>query len=1416
MSGRDLTDRMPRQELRTDPPRLDQPEQRHLKSEQRRLRERRLVDPLTREDDLAQRQVHLPVQLRAHRVERRREHRERLIQLSAHPGTLTALAGEQERRPPHRAGRPQHRARRRCAGRERGQLRVEEVESGNRQHGTVLEGAPCGGERPADVEERGLGLLAQVVAQSLGLGAQRLGALGGQHHGQHPGGRRRVRLGGRGAARRGRLLDDGVGVGAADPEGGDAGAAGTAGPRPLARLGQQLDRALSPVHVRGRLGDVQRLRQHTVPHRHDDLDDARHARCSLGVPQVRLDRAEPERPVGRALAAVGGQQRLGLDRVAQGGAGAVRLDQVDLVGAERRRGQGLADDPLLRGAVGGGQPVAGAVLVDRRAAHDREHRVTVAAGVGEPLDQQHARALGPAGAVRVVGEGLAASVAGEAALAAEVDEGAGSGHHGRATGERQRALAGAQRLDRPVQRDQRGGAGGVDGDRRALQPEHVGDPARGDAAGVAGPEVTLDARRDGGQAGDVVVVHDSGEDAGAAAVHGLRVDPGALERLPGRLQQQPLLRVHGQGLARADAEERRVELAGVVQESALAGVRGAGVVRVGVVQVLHVPAAVGGEGRDAVGALGDHPPQVLGRAHVARVAAGHADDGDRVVVGGRHDGCGLGGRLAETQRLGEEVVGERGGRRVVEDHGGGQPYAGHGVQAVAQLDRGERVETGLPEGLGRVDDVRARVAQHLGDLGADQLQQLTLLLLLPQRQQPVDQRGAGGGGACGGQPTGRGADQSAEDGGQAAGTGLLAQGRRVQPDRDERGGGPAERRIEEGQAQVRGERGDAVAGHPLHVGLVQGAGHAVRPQAPGQRGRRQSGCPAVLGEGVQEAVRRRIVALTSRTEHPGSRGEHHEGGEILLLRQLVEVPGRVHLGTQHGVDALRRQRGDDAVVQHTGGVHHGGQRVLQRAQQLGQRGTVGDVAGRDGDLRAQLAQFGSEFGGSGSLGPAPRDQQQATRTVRGHQVPGEQPAQSAGGPGEQHGALGVQLRRIAFACRYPCQTRRERRTRTQGELRLTGVDGGGEHGRRGRVLVQIDEHDPARVLRLRRTHQTPHRGGGQVTDVLTVTGGHRSARDDHQPRVRENVLGQPGLQQFERAVDLLAHLLRGDRPCAGADRQVERAGRVVLLAVQTGGEGGQVLGGVDAVTGGQQPGGQAQPVGADHGVPLGLGVAVGQGEGGPVLDEESVGERGDPAVTGAQLLGGERPQHQALHRGDRRAGDVHGGQRHGVGARGRDPHPQGGGAHRVQRHAAPGERQAALGGLVALGGPGALQRGGVQGGVEQRRVQAEAGRFGGALLGEGDLGEDLLAAHPGGTQAAEGRAVAEPGLGESGVEVGQVHGPSVGGRPDGRVEAELGRGGRGAEQTFGVPGPRLVVGAVLGTGVDGQRAQARRVGLADP
>jgi hypothetical protein len=131
----------------------------------------------------------------------------------------------------------------------------------------------------------------------------------------------------------------------------------------------------------------------------------------------------------------------------------------------------------------------------------------------------------------------------------------------------------------------------------------------------------------------VVLAGGAGEHPHLVAAQRRGVDPGVLERLPGGLQQQPLLGVHGDRLAGRDAEERGVELGGRVDEAALGDVRRAGVVGVRVVQPRQVPAAVGGERGDGVASGVDQLPQFLGRAHPAGEPAGHADDGDRLAAG---------------------------------------------------------------------------------------------------------------------------------------------------------------------------------------------------------------------------------------------------------------------------------------------------------------------------------------------------------------------------------------------------------------------------------------------------------------------------------------------------------------------------------------------------------------------------------------------------------------------------------------------------------------------------------------------------------------------------------------------------------------------------------------------------------------
>ncbi len=647
MRGGEFADGVPGEVVGTYAPRLQEPEQRHLEGEQGGLG---VLGPVHRFPVAPGEQLRkVQAEFGVDRVKGLGEHRVVGAQFEAHAETLGALPGEEERGARPGAGPAGDDGGRGVPGGERAQPGQQLLAVGAGDGGAVPEGRAAHAQLPSHDGGFEFGACLDEGAQPLGLRGQRLRGAGGQGP-EQGGGRRRLRCPVGGFGRlvghrlRGGLLHDHVGVRAADPERGDARPAGVVPARPRAGVGQQAYVSGRPVDLGGRFGGVQGGGQHAVAHRHDRLDDARDPGGGLRVPDVRLDRAEPERGVGRALAAVGGEQRLRLDGVAEGGAGAVRLDQVHLGGGHPRGGQRRADDALLGGAVGRGEAVGGAVGVDGRAADHGEDLVAVAPRVREALQDQDAEPFGEARAVRVLGEGPAPAVRRERALPAELHIGAGGRHHRHSPGQGERRLALAQRLGREVQGDERGGAGGVDGEGRALQAERVGDAARDDAPGS--------------ETAEVVVVHEPREHAGAAAAQGLRVDARALQRLPGPFEQQALLRVHQGRLARADAEEAGVEVARVVQESALAGVRAAGLAGLRVVEV-RVPAAVGGERADAVPAALDELPQLLGRADAARVAARHADDRDRFA---RRRGQGAGAFPQPVDLL------ERGAQRL--DHPG--------------------------------------------------------------------------------------------------------------------------------------------------------------------------------------------------------------------------------------------------------------------------------------------------------------------------------------------------------------------------------------------------------------------------------------------------------------------------------------------------------------------------------------------------------------------------------------------------------------------------------------------------------------------------------------------------------------------------------------------------------------------------
>jgi hypothetical protein len=373
---------------------------------------------------------------------------------------------------------------------------------------------------------------------------------------------------------------------------------------------------------------MQARRDELVLERQDGLDQAGDAGGRVEVTDVALHRAH-----GAVTPPAGaGGERLGgggdLDGVPQLGARAVGLEVGDGLRRHLRDQVRGADD--LRLSVHARRGVAGprqAVVVGRRALDHRPDGIAVALGRGQPLEHHDP---GAAAADRAAGarvERPAVTVGREdAVLLVEVAPDLREGD-GDPSCQRHVALAADQRLACEVDRQQRGGAGALHHHARSLESQLVGD-SRAEEILVVGDARLLPAQRPqqvgpGEQVEAVAVVGHPAVDPdrpGAAADVVARV----LHGFPGALEEDPLLRVHDLRLARAVAEELRVEEVGAGEHAACPDVAGVGeqVVR----DAVGAQLVVGEEG-DRFDAVAEVAPQLVDAGGAGK-APGHADDRD--------------------------------------------------------------------------------------------------------------------------------------------------------------------------------------------------------------------------------------------------------------------------------------------------------------------------------------------------------------------------------------------------------------------------------------------------------------------------------------------------------------------------------------------------------------------------------------------------------------------------------------------------------------------------------------------------------------------------------------------------------------------------------------------------------------------
>ena len=289
------------------------------------------------------------------------------------------------------------------------------------------------------------------------------------------------------------------------------------------------------------------------------------------------------------------------------------------------------------------------------------------------------------------------------------------------------------------------------------------------------------------------------------------------------------------------------------------------------------------------------------------------------------------------------------------------------------------------------------------------------------------------------------------------------------------------------------------------------------PGAPGERGRRQAVGAAVLGEGVQEDVRGRVVALarrrrTYRRRRRRGRTPRGRPGEF------VQVESRVHLGTKHRVQPLGSQRGDDPVVQHTGGVHHRRSPSTVPTPRPAPHGPPHRRPRRSPRHPAQPARP--------PVPPHPAHPRRGATAAGGERTPCSATRwRATSAPsmpvraGDQHRTVRAEHRQRLDLRGNPGQPGHQHAARADREFGLTrGRAHPAERGTRPPVVVQVEQDEAAGVLRLRRADQTPNRRLCKVGETARV-GGHRTTGHDDQAGRRRTARSpaSPGPRPAHRA-----------------------------------------------------------------------------------------------------------------------------------------------------------------------------------------------------------------------------------------------------------------------------------------------------------
>ena len=334
---------------------------------------------------------------------------------------------------------------------------------------------------------------------------------------------------------------------------------------------------------------MQRRGQRLVPHRQQHLNHTGNACCGFQVADVRLDRAQGAGALAQCHALLARQGTKGrsegfdFERIAQFGPGAVGLDVAHRVDGHSRALPGVEHQLGLRLWIGCCERTRFATVSLGGGPDHAVDPIAVGLCARERLEQHDAHTLPLDIPVGRTVERLAAPVHRQHPQLRGKDIGVGRQDGADTAGHGELAFAVLQRLHRPVDRDERAGAGRIDRLTRTAKVEPVGHAVGQHGLRVA--QSSLRARLSGiADKAHVLIRLRPGPYPDRARGQRRGADAGVFKRRPDMLQEHAVLRIHEHRLARRHAEKRGVEVADTRHEAAPARdglvvfVRAAGVV----------------------------------------------------------------------------------------------------------------------------------------------------------------------------------------------------------------------------------------------------------------------------------------------------------------------------------------------------------------------------------------------------------------------------------------------------------------------------------------------------------------------------------------------------------------------------------------------------------------------------------------------------------------------------------------------------------------------------------------------------------------------------------------------------------------------------------------------------------------------